>query len=443
MSRRKAIPLEQDERATSAPKSLFKRVERTLDAIEHGEDILGTIRNVASYMTANFRDDLGMLGGRIYRLDEIDYELVHTFGSAAETPLGTRVPRDYAAIEAVLDSGLVVMDRNSPGLDPELEAQLGTRERFAAIAVADGDYLVSFDVAPTRGDVEDLRASLNIVRLAINQKLRQDRFDEIIQDARRIQSSILPKRTPRYADFDIAGASVPADVVGGDFYDYMPVTPEMFDLVIADASGHGLPAALQVRDVYMGLRMGLTRDFKVSRTIERLNAIINRSKLASKFVSLFVAELETNGHFLYVNAGHVPPFILHQGGKVEYLREGGMVLGPSPDASYRRGFGCLRAGDTLVLYTDGITECHDHRSGEEFGLRRLQTLVARHATKSANEIVQAVFRAVARFAGTSTPVDDQTVVVVRRPAAAAGSGDRSPGAGVQAPGPAERGAATA
>ncbi len=402
----------------STPKSLFRRVERTLDAIEHAGDILGTIGNVTSYMTANFRDDLGILGGRIYRLEGNEYDLVQVFGTADAGAIGMRVPREYAAIEAVLDSGLVVMARNAPELDPSLEAHLGTRERFAAIAVADGDYLISFDVDPARGSTEDLQSSLNIVRLAINQKLRQERFESILQDARMIQSSILPKRTPRYGDFDIAGDSRPAETVGGDFFDYIPITPENFDLVIADASGHGLPAALQVRDVYMGLRMGLTRDFKVARTVERLNAIINRSKLASKFVSLFLAELEITGNLIYVNAGHVQPFILHDDGEVELLREGGMVLGPSPNATYLRGFAQVRPGDILVLYTDGITECHHHRNDEEFGIARLQRLVARHAGRSAVEIVQTVFQAVSRFAARATPEDDQTLVVVKRAPAA-------------------------
>ena len=401
----------------SAPKSLFRRVERTLDTIEHGETSLGTIVNVAEYMTANFRDDLGLTGGRIYRLDDEAYELVATFGSVERSVIGNRVPKHYLAVEAVLDSGLVVMDRNAPGLDQEIESQLGTRERFAAVNVADGDFLISFDVVPGHGDAEDLRSSLNIIRLAINQKLRQERFQEILEDARRIQTSILPKRVPDYADFDMAGDSRPAETVGGDFFDYIPVTPEIFDLVIADASGHGLPAALQVRDVHVGLRMGLTRDFKVSRTVERLNAIINRSKLVSKFVSLFIAELETNGNLIYTNAGHVPPFILHEEGDLEYLREGGMVLGPSPDATYRRGFAQLRPGEMLVLYTDGITECPHQRTGEEFGLARLQKLVIKQAHRPAREIVQCVFDAVARFAGGGPPADDQTVVIVRRPSA--------------------------
>ena len=129
---------------------------------------------------------------------------------------------------------------------------------------------------------------------------------------------------------------------------------------------------------------------------------------------MFLAELEITGNLMYVNAGHVLPFILHGGGEIEYLREGGMVLGPSPNATYLRGFAQLRPGDILVLYTDGITECHHHRSDEEFGLARLQRLVARHADRPASEIVQTVFQAVSRYAATATPEDDQTLVVVKR-----------------------------
>lgn len=397
-----------------APKSLFRRVEKTLDAIEHGGTILETISNVAEHMTMNFRDDLGIMGGRIYRLYGNSYELVLAFGAASPSSLGATVPRGYVAIEAVRESGLVVMDRDNPELDPALESNLGTRERFAAIAVADGDYLLSFDLLPGRGSTKDLRASLNIIRLAINQKLRQERFEAIMEDARLIQYSILPKRTPPFPEFDVAGDSRPAEAVGGDFFDYIPIGPETFGIAIADASGHGLPAALQVRDVYVGLRMGLTRDYKISRTVERLNSIINLSQLVSKFVSLFVAELETNGNMLYVNAGHVPPFLIHQDGTMEYLREGGMVLGPFPDATYSRGFASLLPGDILVFYTDGITECPHHLTDEEFSLERLQQFVLRNRHRSAEEIVKGVFRAVSRFSGTADPQDDQTMVVIKR-----------------------------
>jgi len=399
---------------TPSPKSLFRRVARTLSAIEQGSTPLATIRAAAEHMVRNFRAELGVEGGRIYRLDGVFYELVETFGQASRAKVGVRVPQSYPPIQELLETGLLVMDRSAPGLDPELEQALGTGERFAAIALGDGEYLISFDVDPARGADEELAASLNIVRLAISQKLRQEKFDEILKEATRIQSSILPKRVPEYPGFDMAGDSRPAEEVGGDFFDFIPLSPEIFDLAIADASGHGLPAALQVRDVYVGLRMGLARDFKLVRTMERLAAIINRSKLTSKFVSLFVAELESNGNLVYVNAGHVPPFVAKRDGKLLFLREGGMVMGPLEKVSYVRGFVHLELGDMLVMYTDGITECFHHRTGEEFGVERLVRLVRRHRHKPAKEIVRLVFDATRSFAGEPSPSDDQTLVVVRR-----------------------------
>jgi len=88
----------------SAQKSFFRRIERTLDTIQHSDDILGTVRNVAEYMTANFKDELGIVGGRIYHLNEDEYVLVHSFGTAQNAPIGTVVSRHYVAIDAVLES---------------------------------------------------------------------------------------------------------------------------------------------------------------------------------------------------------------------------------------------------------------------------------------------------------------------------------------------------
>ena len=107
----------------------------------------------------------------------------------------------------------------------------------------------------------------------------------------------------------------------------------------------------------------------------------------------------------------------HADGTTELLREGGMVIGPSPDAHYMRGFATLRPGSAMVLYTDGITECHHPRTGEEFGLRRLEGLVRKHAARPAAEIVRLVFDAITRYAGNTTKEDDQTLVIVRRPSA--------------------------
>jgi sigma-B regulation protein RsbU (phosphoserine phosphatase) len=178
-----------------------------------------------------------------------------------------------------------------------------------------------------------------------------------------------------------------------------------------------------VRDVYMGLRMGLTRDLKIVRTVERLNEIIHRSTLTSRFVSMFYGELELNGLFIFVNAGHPPPFHLAATGEVRYLEDGGPVLGPLPKTSYERGVVSIEPGDLLVLYTDGITEARGPGAGgerEEFGLDRLIAVCRDHRQRPAGDIVEAVFAAVESFAGGRPANDDRTVVVVRRSPAVVG-----------------------
>jgi len=197
--------------------------------------------------------------------------------------------------------------------------------------------------------------------------------------------------------------------VSGDFYDFIPISDSILGLAIADGSGHGLPAALVVRDIYMGLRMATDRDFKIIRTMEKLNHIIHRGRLTTKFVSLFYGELETGGILIYSNAGHNAPFLLKRN-HVELLKNGGPVLGPTPDAIYNRGFAKLDPGDLLCLYSDGIVEAHD-RHDREFGLDRLQRVVKANRARSAQEIGQEVLARVAKWGRAGE--DDRTVVIVK------------------------------
>jgi len=378
-----------------------------------GSHPLETIRLTAEFLVENFASELGLTGGRIYAAENGQYELVETFGTVARAPLGLTIPRAYPTFQQLLDEGAVMMDRSDPSLDEGLEAELGTRDRFAAIVVADGAFVLSFDVAPG-ADPEQVLPALNLFSLAINQKVREERIVALLEDARRIQSSILPRRIPEYGDYRLAARSIPAEIVGGDFYDFITISERTFHVVLADAAGHGLPAALQVRDVYTGLRMGLLREYKITRTLERLNQIIHRSRLATKFVSLVLAELEVGGTVLYANAGHPAPILVRASGTVETLETRGMILGPRPTARYPIDLVRLEPGDLLALYSDGITEASSADDGEEFGTGRLVRLLSRHRAEPVETILDAVFEAVASFSGTSQPADDQTVVLVKR-----------------------------
>jgi sigma-B regulation protein RsbU (phosphoserine phosphatase) len=305
------------------------------------------------------------------------------------------------------------MTPEEPGIDPQFEEQIGARE-FAAIEVGDEEFVLAFDVVASP-DRDDVLFSLGILRHSINQKIRQERMAGIFNEARKIQASILPRREPAYGDFEVFGASRPMELVGGDFYDYIPISDKILGLAIADVSGHGLPAALQVRDVYMGLRMGMARDYKIVRTVERLNTIIHHSTLTSRFVSMFYGELEAGGNFIYVNAGHVWPFHLSAAGEVRFLREGGPVLGPLREAEYERGFLHVEPGDLIVLYTDGITETLKAADpDEEYGVDRLIELCRENRHLPAGELVSTILDRVKEFSGRRPVADDRTVVVIRR-----------------------------
>jgi sigma-B regulation protein RsbU (phosphoserine phosphatase) len=394
--------------------SLFHRIERALETIDRGLTPLETVQQTAHFIARSFADDLGIRGGRVYAQDNGSYELVATFGEATKAPVGLRVWRTYPPFEQLLDTGAIVMARDDPRLDQRLEQELGTRDCFAAISVADGKFVLSFDVEPQPDSQDELVGTLNIIRLAVNQKLREERMLAIMEEARQIQSSILPRHLPNIGEFEVAARSLAAEIVGGDFYDLIALDEQLFVVVVADATGHGLPAALQVRDVFTGLRMGLSREFKLTRTLERLNRIIHRSRLATNFVSLFLAEIHPNGTVLYCNAGHPAALWVGADGTIDRLAASGMILGPTPSASYSIRIAEMQPGDLLVLYTDGITEAQATASREEYGENRLTHVVraARHQDPVA--IVDRVFSDIAEYSRATPPADDQTIVVVKR-----------------------------
>jgi sigma-B regulation protein RsbU (phosphoserine phosphatase) len=399
-------------------RGLMKQVEQVVAAMDRAEDVGTTIHSLLEIIIVKFRDELGIYGGRLYQRRGSSYVLQATFGDAKEVPRGLKVSPSYPPIQLVLEEGTVYMGADDPRMDKSFESLIGVRQ-FAAIEVGDEEYILAFDVASEdRGD--DILFSLGILRHSLNQKIRRERMEGIFAEARKIQASILPRRAPAYGHFDLGGRSDPMEAVGGDFYDYIPVTEKILGLTIADVSGHGLPAALQVRDIYMGLRMGLARDFKIVRTVERMNNIIHQSTLTSRFVSMFYGELELNGVFIYVNAGHPPPFHLAVDGTVRWMEEGGPVLGPLPGATYERGFVIMKPGDMMVFYTDGICETRGREKEgdpiEEYGTDRMLRVARDKQGRSAQEIVDALFASVDAFSGDTAADDDRTVMVVTYPA---------------------------
>jgi sigma-B regulation protein RsbU (phosphoserine phosphatase) len=393
----------------------YRTFWRKLDAalsIEGRRDLLANLDAMLQTILRDFGADLGCAAGRLYEKVDDRYVLRRWYGENQPDRVGYTVPITYAAIQMLLDRGLLIMKEDDPGFDRGIEEPLGVTV-FAAMTIGDDDrYILAFSLGGAF-DREKTLYLLSAIQHVIGQKIRIRRFDDVMDQARRLQASLLPKGPPTFLHYDIFGRSVPADVVGGDLYDFIPLSDRILGVAVADASGHGLPAALQARDVITGLRMGMSEHLKIVATIERLNRVINRSNLAARFVSLLYGEIEANGNFTYCSAGH-PPALLHQAGEFRELSLGGMVLGPDLDARYERGHEWIRPGDTLILYSDGITEAMNPE-GEDFGVDRLKAIVAANGALSARSLADLIFQQVEQFSRRSRPRDDQTVVVIRYP----------------------------
>ncbi len=399
------------DRPSSDYKALYRKLERTLENIERMGDTSRAISACLEALVGTFSDDLGFVGGRIYEREGSHYVLRVRHGRAKTAAIGYRIPATYRPIQELLRKRVIIMRRQDEGFDPNIEGPIGV-SKFAAFGVGDDNrYIVSLSIKGPIDEEHTLYA-LNAVRHIINMKLRQQHLNDIVHEARRIQISILPIEPPRFEGFDIFGVSHPADLVGGDLFDYIPQSSRLLGVAVADASGHGLPAALQARDVITGLRMGMEESLKIITAIERLNRVIYKSRLGSRFVSLFYGEIESNGNLIYCNAGHPPALLLHKGDFTE-LSHGGLVLGPNPGAQYERGFAMLEPGDYLVMYTDGLTEATSPGE-EEYGIGRLESVLKQSAGRTARAVVQAVLQDLATFAGRAPQIDDRTLVVVRR-----------------------------
>ena len=405
-------------------KRLYRTVERLLEKIDDSNGGEAMLREVLHLLVDNpAAEKLGIVSGRLYRERKQDYCLIESFGGLGEALAGKTVSKDYQVVRDIERRRLWVISPQSPGFDPAVEAQFGDTDSAAILVGRDPNYILSLSIRH-HGSEEDLLVLLETIRAAVGLKLRMQALASQMRQARSIQHSLLPGRLPRLPGFELAALSLPADEVGGDVYDVQDVESGTVGFMLADASGHGLPAALQARDVVVGMRMGQARGEKINATVGRLNRVINQGGLASRFISLFYGELEATGSLVYVNGGHCPPLLASPDGQVRELMTCGPVLGPLPDAMYKRGYVTMEPGDVLLVYTDGVTERADPRApgGEdeicEFGRDRLVGLLTANLGRDAEGIAGMVIEAVRSF-GDDTPLaDDVSVVVVKRLAAA-------------------------
>ncbi|MFQ5694365.1 MAG: SpoIIE family protein phosphatase [Terriglobia bacterium] len=253
-------------------------------------------------------------------------------------------------------------------------------------------------------------AALDNARL-VRHLQEQRRLEQELEIACRIQQALLPKDFQQFPNFQVTGINHPCQAVGGDYFDLMELSPNRLAFVIADVSGKGLGAAL-VTALLQGTFSAITLRQEPGSVFAHVNRFICAHSELERHATLFFGVLDAAGRLEFVNAGHLPSLLVHAGRVESVFPAMYLPLGLFPQAEFKSSSSALEPGDTLVLFTDGITEAANPQE-EQFGIERLQEVVARHATAPVEQLQTAILAAVAEFTSGAYQADDATLLIVR------------------------------
>jgi serine phosphatase RsbU (regulator of sigma subunit)/pSer/pThr/pTyr-binding forkhead associated (FHA) protein len=254
-------------------------------------------------------------------------------------------------------------------------------------------------------------AKIENVRL-LEESLEKRRMEEDMRMAAEIQTGLLPRGAPKIAGYDLAGCNRPCRTVGGDYYDFVAEGGRLL-LALGDVSGKGTGAALLMTVLRASVRAHWMEP-SLADAVSRLNRTVCQNVPSSKYVTFFMAALDPpSGRLNYVNAGHNPPLLLREDGQVERLQQGGMVLGLFEGVPYEDGTVEMRPGDTLLVYSDGVTETWNPE-GDEFGEENLTRVAVRDRALDAEALQESILREIEGFEAGARAYDDRTVVVLKR-----------------------------
>ncbi len=273
---------------------------------------------------------------------------------------------------------------------------------------------------PVRGKDEFgvVAASLNDMAASLMRQRQElaaaERMEEDLAVARGIQQRFLPQQSPRVAGLDVAGVSLPSREVGGDLFYWFTHEDGSLGFTLGDVSGKSVPAALLMSNVLAALRAQAMLHVDLAESVARVNRFIVDQVEPGRFVTLVYGEVEPAGGTLrYASAGHNPPLLIRMDGRIEWLQEGGLPLGVKVDATYSASSIRFERGDTLIAYSDGVTEAMGPGGGF-FGEDRLAAMALTQQGKGAKPTIDALLEAVRAFAAGAPQADDITIVVVRR-----------------------------
>ncbi len=397
-----------------------KVVNSTLDL----DKLLSVILDTALKMVEGDR-------GTLYLVDEKKHELwskvLH--GSELVTiklPIGKGIAGYVAATGDTLNIPDAYLD---PRFNPEFDKKSGYRtQTILCMPMRNKDdkiigvlQLLNKRKGPFNRDDEHFINTLSIhASIAIeNARLYEaekeyHRVREEIRLAARIQLDLLPKVHPNIEGYEVAGASIPAQEVGGDYFDYIQIDDNRMAICLGDVSGKGLPASLVMANLQATLRGQTYPGVSAKECIIRSNMLLHRSTSQDKFVTLFYGILDTRSHdFVFSNAGHDNPFFLNGDTTIARLQTGGIVLGAIEQFPFEEDRIRFQPGDLLVICSDGIAEAMNMKN-EFFEEERIADTILKYRHYSAHDLMDKILSVVKKFIGKRAQSDDMTLVVLKR-----------------------------
>ncbi len=304
-------------------------------------------------------------------------------------------------------------------------ARKRTRSEMVAPIISNDRVIGAFDLesdsldAYSEDDLAVLQLLTSQVAIIIEkerlyeQVIEKKRIEAQIEIARKVQLELLPDNDPKFENFDISAYIFPAEEVSGDYYDWVQIFDDQIGIVVADAVGKGIPAALLMSFLRASLRAGVQVGYAPHIALSKVNNLLWDSVEDHQFITAIYGILDTtNRTFVYSNAGHNPPLLIKPDGEYRFVEYGDTPLGMFIDARYHQHFIRFEKDQVMVAYTDGITEAANE-AGEEYGQDRFAKRVLEGIDLPAKEMIDFIRKGVADFTERKFLDDDGTLFIVK------------------------------
>lgn len=398
---------------------ITKKISRSIDLNEVLTLVMDTLGSLIHYDAAGIylieTDEKGYIfKSKAIRGYEISFALVEPRLKMGEGFIGYVAQTGKPLISADVTQDPRYFHAR-PKTRSELVAPIISNDRLIGVFDLESDKLNAY----TEDDLELLQLLASQVAIIIEKVQLQEaliekkRLQAQLEIARQVQTELLPSADPKLKGFDISAYIFPTEKVSGDYYDWVKMFDDQIGIIVADAVGKGIPAALLMAFLRASMRSCVQIGYAPHIAFSKVSNLLSESTEQHQFITAIYGILDaTNRTFVYSNAGHNPPLLVRSDGTHKFVEYGNMPLGMFGDTHYHQHYISLESGQILVLYTDGIVE-GENLAGEEYGRERFAESVKRWAQCPAKELINRVRKDVADFTERKFLDDDGTLFIVK------------------------------